>query len=56
MTATHLLLIQTDQDEIVAVRFPSAEAARDWEDEHEVEIGTVVGCVRVVTKAEALRG
>lgn len=57
MTATtHLLLVQTDRGHTVAVQFPSANAARDWEDEHEMELGTVIGCVPVVTKAEALRG
>lgn len=55
MTA-HLLLIQTDEGGTIAVRFPSQEAAREWEDEHENELGEVIGCVPVVTKAEALRG
>lgn len=52
----HLLLITTAQGATVAVRFPSADAARDWEDEHEMDLGTVVGLIPLVTKAEALRG
>jgi hypothetical protein len=57
MTTTGtVLLIQTDAGDTIAVRFPSIAAARDWEDEHEMELGTVIGTARVVTKTEALRG
>ena len=55
MTGT-LLLIQTDDGDTIALRFPSVAAARDWEDAHEMEIGTVIGTARIVTKTEALRG
>lgn len=56
MTSTpHLLLIQTG-DGTIAVRFPSAQAARDWEDAHEGELGEVIGCVPLASKSEALRG
>lgn len=51
----HLLLIQTREGGTVAVRFPSRDAASKWEDEHEYELGEVIGLVTVVTKAEALR-
>jgi hypothetical protein len=55
MTNTaHVLLVETDEGGIVAVRFPSVDAARQWEDEHEDRL-TVVGCFPVTTKAEALR-
>lgn len=57
MTTAAVLLIQTPQGDTVALTFPSIAAARDWEDEHEMELpGTVVGAVRVATKREALRG
>jgi hypothetical protein len=57
MTTTGtVLLIQTDAGDTIAVRFPSIAAARDWEDEHEMELGTVIGTARVVSKTEALRG
>lgn len=52
----YLLLVQTDRGHTIAVKFPSADAARDWEDEHEMELGTVIGCVPLVSKREALRG
>lgn len=57
MTGTaHLLLITTEQGGTMAVRFPSADAAQQWEEQHEDELGEVIGLVPVVTKAEALRG
>lgn len=53
----YMLLIQTKQGDVVAAgSFPTVVAARAWEDEHEADLsGEVVGCVRVITKAEALR-
>ena len=48
----HVLVIATDRGE-VAVSFPSLDAARYWEDEHETEI-TALGCFPIVSKAEAL--
>lgn len=55
MTGT-LLLVQTE-NETLAIRFPSVAAARDWEDEHEMDMpGTIIGTARVVSMAEALRG
>lgn len=56
MTTTTVLLIQTDDGNTIAVSFPSVAAARDWEDEHEMELGTVIGTARVVSKTEARRG
>lgn len=35
---TTVLLIQTDDGNTIAVSFPSVAAARDWEDEHEMEV------------------
>lgn len=55
MTTGTLLLIQTDDGDTIALRFPSVAAARDWEDAHEMEI-TVIGTARLVNKTEALRG
>ena len=49
-----MLLVSTAQGEIVAVRFASAQEARDWEDENEADL-SVSGCARVVSKSEALR-
>lgn len=54
-TAPHFLLLANSEGDLVAVRFPSVDAARAWEDEHEEEV-EVNGCVRIVSKAEALRG
>jgi hypothetical protein len=51
----YLLLIEDGQGDTIGVRFPTAEAAREWEDEHQMEIGTVRGVVRVVTTAEAIK-
>lgn len=55
-TTPHLLLIMNFQGSTIAVRFPSAAAAEEWEEQHENELGEVVGLVPIVTKAEALRG
>ena len=52
---TTVLLIQTDDGNTIAVSFPSVAAARDWEDEHEMELGTVIGTAFVVSKKEAIR-
>lgn len=51
----HMLLITNAQGSIDAVRFPSADAARDWEDANSHRLGEVVGCVPVSTKREVLR-
>lgn len=47
----HILLVTTGQGSTVGVRFPSAEAAREWEDAHPDVEG--VGCVPLVTKSQA---
>lgn len=47
------LLVETDQGEVVAVRFPSVEAARSWEDQNPDL--AVRGVARSVTKSEALK-
>lgn len=55
MTA-YVLIVETSARGGVAVKFANAVAARAWEDEHEMEInGTVVGCVPIVSRKEALR-
>lgn len=47
-----VLLVETTDGNVVAVRFPSVDAARAWEDSHpEVQ---AVGCPRLVSRAEAL--
>lgn len=51
---SHVLLVETAAGDVVAVRFPTAAAARDWQDQHDDQL-TAVGCPRVVTRAEALR-
>lgn len=48
-----VLLVETP-DGPVGVRFPDTVAARAWEDDHAGDL-TAVGCVPIVTKAEALR-
>lgn len=49
----HILLIQTREGGTAAVRFPSAEAAREWDDAHpDVES---VGNVPMYTRSEAAR-
>lgn len=47
-----VLLMDTSDGDVVAVRFPDVEAARDWEDEHEVP-GR--GVIRLVGQQESLR-
>lgn len=50
-----VLLFERD-GETVGIRFPSVEDARAWEDAQGADIpGTVVGCVRLVTRREAIR-
>jgi hypothetical protein len=49
-----VLLVDDDQGDVMAIRFRDTETARGWEDEHDLEIGTVRGVARVVTPAEAL--
>lgn len=52
----YMLIIETQTgDTAVIGNFPSVQAARSWEDEHEDKV-TVIGCVPVIPKAEALRG
>lgn len=48
----HILLIEDNEGGVIGVAFPSADAARDWEDTHEV---SAVGCVPLMTPAAALR-
>lgn len=51
----HVLILDPDRGgEVLAVRFPSREAARAWEDEHDP--GVVLGCFPIVTPSAALRG
>lgn len=50
--SAHVLLIETAQGATVAVRFPSIDAAREWEDAHPDVEG--VGCAVLVTRKEAL--
>lgn len=48
----HILLVNSPEGNVEAIRFPSADTARDWEDAHpNIE---AVGCVRIATKWEAL--
>jgi len=49
-----ILLIEDDEGDVMGVRFKNIEEARAWEDEHEDKIGTVSGCVRIVSRSEAL--
>lgn len=48
-----VLLIETKDGNVVAVRFPDNESARDWEDEHDDEVSGR-GVVTLVSKGEAL--
>ena len=49
-----VLLVEV-RGETVGVRFPDMEAARAWEDAREEDsFLSVVGCVRLVSRAEAL--
>ena len=48
------LLVDTAEGDVVAVQFATPDAARDWEDKHELDL-TGRGVVRVVTRAEALK-
>jgi hypothetical protein len=50
----HLLLIENREGSTVAVRFPSAAAAQEWEDAHADKV-EAISLVPIVTKAEALR-
>ena len=52
--AAYVLIINTSCGDQVAVRFPNAIAARNWEDDHEMEVGAAIGCIRIVSKACAL--
>lgn len=52
MTTPHVLLVEGDQGETIALRFASASAARDWEDAHPAV--QAVGCVPLVTQAQAI--
>lgn len=52
-SAPAVLLVETSSGETVAVRFPSVDAAREWEDAHEGAL-TVVGAPRLVSRKEAL--
>ena len=48
----YVLLVETP-DEWVAVAFPTVEAARAWEDDHEEDLpGIVRGVARLVTRQE----
>ena len=51
--SAHVLIITTPNRGGVAVRFPNSNAAREWEDKHELEIGTVIGCFPIVSTAAA---
>ena len=47
-----VLLVETP-DEWLAVAFPTREAARAWEDDHEADLaGIVRGVARLVTRGE----
>lgn len=48
-----VLLVETLDGELVALRFDSATKAREWEDAHEDRV-YVRGVARVVTRREAL--
>lgn len=48
-----VLLIEVREAEVLAVAFPTTEAARAWEDQHETEF-QARGVVRLVTRTEAL--
>lgn len=48
-----VLLVEALNGDLMAVRFPSVEAARAWEDKHEDRV-YVRGAARVVTRHEAL--
>lgn len=50
-----VVLLVEDKDGMVAVRFPNLDAARAWEDKHEMRLDTVRGVCPIVTPAEALR-
>lgn len=53
MRTAIVLLVESVRGDIIGVRFPTVEAARQWEDEHEDEI-TARGVVRLVSRSEAL--
>lgn len=48
-----VLLVETSEGEVVAVRFASIDAARDWEDAHSADV-QAVGAPRLVSRTEAL--
>ena len=52
-TTAHILLVETAEGGNVAVRFPSAAAAQDWDDDHP-DIETI-GLVPVVSATAAIR-